>query len=156
MASIVNSSQEIDLLSGLLDKGEVVHLRAAGLCMRPWISPKDTLTVSPLVGPPLVGMIVLVRKGGDLYAHRIVAVGEDGRVKTRGDSLDLVGIWSQREELLGEVTSTRKRWGFPLPLHVGLLRWAGLVTASLRHCRWTASVWRPTAAWRCRRQSPGP
>ncbi len=72
-----------------------------GGSMSPTLQYGDALIVTP---PPTAlepGMIVVMRVGGALVTHRIVAVLPDGELVTRGDANRAVDRWPSRPSVVG-------------------------------------------------------
>ncbi|MBN1945192.1 MAG: S24/S26 family peptidase [Bradymonadales bacterium] len=149
---MLDAEAEVDLLCGLLARGERIQLKAQGMCMSPWIFDGDMITVSPVARPLRLGSIVLIRQADRLFAHRVVRFSGRAAVVVQGDSLDEQGVSSPLDQVLGEVTAVRHRCGITFDPGRPALVWLGWLTAPWlrRRARWRHWL-RQTLRWHPKR-----
>lgn len=82
-----------------------LRLQVRGWSMLPAVLPDDTLVIESVTGPVEQGNIVLYRRDGRLFAHRVLAAPsrENGHVITQGDALPFEDAPVPISELLGKV-----------------------------------------------------
>jgi hypothetical protein len=128
---LLRGDEEIDLLRRALELGQRVELHVRGSCMRPWAFSGDRIAVERLRGDPRKGMILLTQHGEEIHAHRVIRIGRDGTVLTRGDLSASADAWIHRSAVLGRVKTIRAERGFALPVALPGLGPLGLLTAPL-------------------------
>jgi hypothetical protein len=70
-----------------LDAGGELRLAVTGRSMRPILREGDYLVVRPFRGPPRVGEVVVYARGGQIWAHRLLARSPSGNfLLTKGDA----------------------------------------------------------------------
>ena len=131
----LGGAEQIALLTEGLRKGQTTELLVNGPCMWPWVRNSNRIRVAPLPDRVCRGAIVLATDGEHLYAHRVLRVGDDGAVQTRGDLSQTDDLWRSAEQVLGHVIGVRRR-GVWWPLGWRLVELFGLGLAPLlRRCR---------------------
>jgi len=128
LSSDLPDEEQIELLIDALGKGQTLELTVNGQCMRPWARNGNTIIVKPLHRRPKRGNMLLTTDGQHLYAHRVVAIGIDGAVRTRGDLSAEMDPWRSADDLLGRVTGVRRR-GVVWPLGWRVLELGALAAA---------------------------
>jgi protein involved in polysaccharide export with SLBB domain len=106
------------VLQALLDGDAGICLPVRGHSMLPTLRPGDRIVVSPCLGLPRPGQILLRRDAAGLVAHRFVSVEmRDGRrvYRTQGDAERGLDAGCRREAILGRVTAVL-RGGDVLPV----------------------------------------
>lgn len=84
-------------------------LPTSGACMRPWIWPGGQLRIKRCTARELrVGDIAVWFDGDALLSHRVLAIGADGRILTRGDLRAAVDSPVEPSQLLGRAVSFRR------------------------------------------------
>jgi polysaccharide biosynthesis/export protein len=94
------------VLDALMQIGQVATVPVRGSSMRPTLLEGDLAVVSPFLGLPRPGQIVLARQSGILVVHRLVAVEmRAGRrlYRLQGDAEPGMDAGVLREDLLGRV-----------------------------------------------------
>ena len=109
----------LPVLDALLSDGHSTLVPVRGASMRPALIEGDVVVVSPFLGLPRPGQIVLARTDRDrLVVHRLVAVewGGPRRVyRLQGDAEQAPDTGVLREHLLGRVTAVVRN-GLRLPI----------------------------------------
>lgn len=88
--------------------------------MTPAIQPGDLIVVAPPTQPLRPGMIITLSVNGELVTHRLIAIGTDGSLATKGDAnsapdgwdtsdIQVRGIYRWRIPLLGYLVTLPKR-----------------------------------------------
>jgi hypothetical protein len=130
------------LVAEVLAVSGAVSLRVTGRSMLPSVWPGDVLFVRRRSVEQVVrGDILLFRRQGRLFAHRVVSVVADelGRLVVRGDGLPAADAPVLREEVLGTASRiVRHRRQFEPRSH--LRRHERLIASLFRHVPWMASV----------------
>lgn len=104
-----------ELVAEVASKFGEVSLKVTGASMIPAIWPGDVITIRRCETAELrPGQIVLLRRGGQLVAHRIVWIRDDS-VITRGDSLLLDDPPVNAFNIVGEVVSIDRYGRFLRP-----------------------------------------
>ena len=104
------SGRFVDVSCDLLARGYGVRFRAAGGSMRPAVCDGDVITVVPATRPSLdTGNVILYRRDGRLFAHRVVSAAGDGgafrEVVLRGDALPACDPPVDASQVVGELVS---------------------------------------------------
>jgi hypothetical protein len=102
---------QLELLSGMVQRGVSLRTTARGSSMSPFICDRDVLTISPLNDcTPRVGDVAAVVPPGArrLVIHRIIARVSAGWL-VRGDNCSQADGVVQREQILGRVTRVERR-----------------------------------------------
>ncbi len=74
-------------LRAVLEAGGELRLAVNGTSMRPLLRAGDYLVIQPFDAPPRVGEVVVYSRGGQLWAHRLLARSRDGNyLLTKGDA----------------------------------------------------------------------
>jgi signal peptidase I len=105
-----------------LRQGRPMRFRPLGYSMAPMLRHGDVVTI--VAGPGRIGDIVLIKLGGDMVLHRLVATRGD-TVFTKGDALPHLDQPGARQDILGQACR-RERNGKILHLDSTLARLAGL------------------------------
>ena len=128
-----SSAGGIALAQEVLSEFGQLRLRLTGSSMLPTVLPGDILSFRTCPTESLVpGCIVLVRRDGRLFAHRLLALTPDGLL-TQGDSLpqpdpptpaaDFLGVLVAQRRLGRDIpVSTAPRFGRWLMRHSALAR----------------------------------
>ena len=98
-----------ELLVAHLYRGQAVRFVARGLSMWPSVLDGDRVTVAPMHGQAKLGQIVCVQAESRFLVHRVIALGPNGRVKTRGDALTAADGWFEAEKVHGRVVGIRRK-----------------------------------------------
>ncbi|MAE71829.1 MAG: hypothetical protein CME06_15330 [Gemmatimonadetes bacterium] len=87
----------------VLGAGGEFSFLASGRSMHPAIRDGERVKVAPLGEEgPIVGEVVLYEgAGGRMLLHRVVELGEEGRVQLRGDARPSMDEWVERERVVG-------------------------------------------------------
>lgn len=105
--------------------------------MRPWIQPGDVLAFQQKLTGPQVGDVAWFANEDWDCTHRVVALQANGRIQTRGDSLQTPDPWWQASEYLGTLSGIRRGdEERPAPhgkVHLRILAFVRV----LRHINWT-------------------
>ena len=127
--SLLDGEEEIVLIRQALESGQRVELRVNGSCMRPWAFNGDHIAVERLDSKPRRGMILLTQHGDEILVHRVIRLGRDGSILTRGDLSDVADTWVHPIAILGRVAAIRSKHGYCLSLYLPGVPVAGLLTA---------------------------
>jgi hypothetical protein len=124
----------VDVSCELLARGYGVRFRASGGSMQPAICDGDLVTVAPGAARPVAaGTVILYRRLGRLFAHRVVGAGVDTagrrRVLVRGDAAMVCDAPVSPAQIVGHLVSVHRASGRSDRLASGVL---GRV---LRSCR---------------------
>ncbi len=125
---LLSHEEQTALLKELLHKRGSIQITVSGSCMRPWITSGDMVEVREIRGTPRVGMVVLFEMGDKLATHRIVRMGRNHTVTTRGDLMEERDGPVSYSALIGQVVAVRGA-RLPLPLDSRSLQRAGLMAA---------------------------
>jgi signal peptidase len=87
--------------------GRTEWIQLSGWSMAPALRDGDWLKIAP--GTPSVGETVVFARGGELVAHRLIAV-RDGLAITRGDDAAGDDAPIAVSELLGRVVEVKRSW----------------------------------------------
>ncbi len=93
-----------------------------GFSMAPALATGDWIRVAPPTGAPSAGHTVVIRRGGRLVAHRVVAVDDDG-VVTRGDACAAADPRVPLAAVLGRVVEVRRSLWHSMRAWIGDPRW---------------------------------
>jgi hypothetical protein len=108
-----NTHRFVDVTSDLLTRGYGVRFRAGGGSMSPAIGDGDMITVKPTAATRLEpGRVVLYRREGRVFAHRIVQsanAAPGGRLVLRGDAARVCDEPVAPSQVLGEVVAVTPR-----------------------------------------------
>ena len=100
----------VDLLQSALRARGELDLEAEGDSMRPAIRSGQRITVSLAApGSLKVGDIVQILSGAETLVHRIVRIGPEGLLLTKGDGLLIFDAPVRGTEVLGRVTAVEGR-----------------------------------------------
>jgi len=103
----------VELAVDILSKGNMLHFRAHGGSMYPFIRDGDIIEVKPIEASAvrLGGVIFYRSAGGRLLAHRVIKVGaQHGQVVlvTKGDSAFGTDPLIHPEQVLGQVVAIKR------------------------------------------------
>lgn len=107
----LSSSEVMELLHAVHEKGADFRFKAAGFSMKPSIRNNDVITISPLKEiPPSVGEVVAFRhpRSNRLLIHRVVRK-KHGTFFIRGDNLRQIDSHIPLENILGVVTRIERQ-----------------------------------------------
>jgi len=115
-----------DVLSAVLESGNLARFTATGDSMHPFIRSGQQLTVEPIDPRALRrGDVVLARLERGLTAHRVVRIerrgGEVTSITTRGDNCDSDDASFSPDQLVGRINSIR--WGNLVTIIALARRW---------------------------------
>lgn len=121
---IVPARTLMPVVRASLERGQIVRITVNGASMLPFIRNGDEVELEPVLSPPTIGGVVLVRCGDERYVlHRVVRID--------GESFFLRGDGQRHCEgpfVLGDVlgrVSTVYHNGCPRALDGGIWCWAG-------------------------------
>ncbi len=116
MSQLPYGQAVLETLDEGLAKGSHFRLRVTSDSMAPTLMIGDWLIVRPVPASGLkIGDIIVVRIGGGLQAHRLVAINKAG-YHTKGDNVSFLDPPLDRESIIGVVT-TIERAGSSIDLH---------------------------------------
>jgi len=118
MDNTVHQAVAGELALELLERGLSARLIARGQSMWPFILDGDVIHLSPIVGAPTLGDVVLIPGGDFGRLHRIVSGPRDNTYCVRGDALPNIDGWFRPDELLGQVVNIHRR-GRRIPMISG-------------------------------------
>lgn len=108
---VVDDHQYFDVIGGLLEEGREVLMTPKGDSMLPFIrNGRDSVVLSKLTRPAMVGDIILVNIGGRYVMHRVFSVG-DGTVTLMGDGNLAAWETCSVDDIIGIVTEIHKEGG---------------------------------------------
>jgi signal peptidase I len=99
-----------DIVTGLLECGKSVRIKAFGLSMYPSVVPGSDIVIEPLIikGLPVPGEIIVFRREGHLVLHRLLSIiTSNGKTYyiTRGDRNAFRDAPSLIENIAGRVVN---------------------------------------------------
>jgi hypothetical protein len=99
-----------------MDLKSSVWLAAGGISMLPWPTSGYEVKIEPIASEPVIGSIIVFRRGAKLYYHRIVECLGANRWRTKGDTLIESDDPVSGTEIIGQVTAARRgkrEWAVP-------------------------------------------
>ena len=90
--------------AGLSHMGHLVCLKVASWSMFPTVLKGDVINIGP-ADHILPGDVVVFRRAGALVCHRVIGLGADGEVYTKGDRTDRPDASLPRRDILAKVTA---------------------------------------------------
>jgi len=123
------SAKDAARLRAVLEAGGELRLAVTGTSMRPILREGDYLVIRPFQRPPRIGDVVVYARGGQIWAHRLLARSPSGKfLLTKGDARGRPDAPIGPEDLIGRAVAA-ERGGRLLGLEGLASRLAGLAVS---------------------------